>query len=564
MTLANTKAQMIHLLKDRDNRVIAMSGKWGTGKTHLWESIRDESNDKRISNSLYISLFGLSSIDQVKLKLLEAVIPTAKSQGPLVDGLKSLLQAGSEVSAKQSKALNAVNALTVSVIAPALFRDKLIVIDDIERKHKKLGIDEVLGFIDEYSKRQGARFILILNDDKLSARGQQKKLWATLREKLIDHEIKLSTSAEEAFSIASMQSPTQHAAHLERACIACSLTNIRIIRKIIKTTNEILADRALDDATLARVIPSLVLFPAIHYRGLDDGPDMQFALNIAQVHITQGLNRQAEAKDDEAPRRNRWLSLMQELGIYGCDEFEQHLVDFLESGLLDGTELDAVLNRYERDTEALQARQAVSDFLSRFYWDHRVDEDSLRKEAARLQHCVCHLNALVTTELHSVVKQLPGGEELADTLVDDWVAAYHARNPSVFEDPNPFNDPLHPKIKAAFDKAQAQTQASTKLVDASMHIIENTGWSSLQEVALQRATVDDFDQAIRGIQDTATFRRFMSRMMQMARQKHQYEPYFGEALDRFVDASKSIANDDASPRLAGIVRRALVSAGLEP
>jgi hypothetical protein len=99
MTLANTKAQMIHLLKDRDNRVIAMSGKWGTGKTHLWESIRDESNDKRISNSLYISLFGLSSIDQVKLKLLEAVIPTAKSQGPLVDGLKGLLKAGSEVSA---------------------------------------------------------------------------------------------------------------------------------------------------------------------------------------------------------------------------------------------------------------------------------------------------------------------------------------------------------------------------------------------------------------------------------------------------------------------------------
>ena len=71
-------------------------------------------------------------------------------------------------------------------MAPVVHRDKPIVIDDIERKHAKLGIDEVLGFIDDYSKQFRVKFVLVLNDDQFSTDGDQAKLWATIREKVID------------------------------------------------------------------------------------------------------------------------------------------------------------------------------------------------------------------------------------------------------------------------------------------------------------------------------------------------------------------------------------------
>ena len=65
---------------------------------------------------------------------------------------------------------------------PGILKDKVIVLDDIERKHDKLSIDEVLGFIDEFTQQHGARFVVILNSDQLDNR----KVWDTLREKVVE------------------------------------------------------------------------------------------------------------------------------------------------------------------------------------------------------------------------------------------------------------------------------------------------------------------------------------------------------------------------------------------
>lgn len=94
MSLKKTKKQLIHLLGEADNRVIALSGKWGTGKTHLWNEVKSESEDERIKSSLYVSLFGLSSIDQVKRKLIETAIPGLDSRGGMFDGLTNLFKVG--------------------------------------------------------------------------------------------------------------------------------------------------------------------------------------------------------------------------------------------------------------------------------------------------------------------------------------------------------------------------------------------------------------------------------------------------------------------------------------
>ncbi|MFX9038794.1 P-loop NTPase fold protein, partial [Acinetobacter baumannii] len=75
MSLIKTKEQLKRILGDPENKVIALSGKWGTGKTHLWNEIRAQSDDDKVNNALYVSLFGLSDIDQVKRKLLENAIP---------------------------------------------------------------------------------------------------------------------------------------------------------------------------------------------------------------------------------------------------------------------------------------------------------------------------------------------------------------------------------------------------------------------------------------------------------------------------------------------------------
>jgi tRNA A37 threonylcarbamoyladenosine biosynthesis protein TsaE len=41
MSLSKTKERLVRLLGQNENSVIALSGKWGTGKTHLWNEVME-------------------------------------------------------------------------------------------------------------------------------------------------------------------------------------------------------------------------------------------------------------------------------------------------------------------------------------------------------------------------------------------------------------------------------------------------------------------------------------------------------------------------------------------
>lgn len=89
------------------------------------------------------------------------------------------------------------------------------------------------------------------------------------------------------------------------------------------------------------------------------------------------------------------------------------------------------------------------------------------------------------------------------------------------------------------------------MVEASNHIIEYSGWGTVQEVAMKRATADDFESAIREM-DIEDLPKFMRRMIQMRLQRSTYDQHFGHATDRFIEACRTIANDQSpeSDRLA--------------
>lgn len=561
MSQSKTRGRLVHLLGQDANRVIALSGKWGTGKTHLWNEVKNSSSDEKVKKALYVSLFGLSSVDQVKRKLIESAIPGVESHGGVFDGIKSLFNAGVSAASQHYKAMAALKDLNVLLMAPVVLRDKLIVIDDIERKYAKLGIDEVLGFIDDYSKQFRVRFVLVLNDDQLSTDRDQATLWATFRERIIDEEVRLSTSPEEAFSIAIKLTPSIYAQALERAIVVCGLTNIRIVGKVVKTANQLLVGRDLDLAIQARVVPSIVLFSAIHYCGIPDGPNFQFALNVANPDWMD-LDRDKNAKPTEQEKReDRWRLLMNELDIHGCDEFEKVLVELLESGLFDAARVHAIIDRYISETQALQARHEARDYLNRAFWDHRVSDSDLLAEARQFPAKAELLDPYVVTRLFDALSELPDGQALGQAIVDSWIAAFEAGDYHDAEDDNPFNNPIHPDIKAAFDAAKARVQASATVVDACIHILDSSGWGTVQEAAMQRATAADFDAAIRGM-DIETLRRFMRQMIGMRLQRATYDAHFGTATQHFIDACRAISNDSSSPRLAALIKKLFAGTAL--
>lgn len=75
---------------------IVLKGEWGTGKTHLWNSIiaNHKSRFAR-ANYSYVSLFGINSLADLKRSIFENTVPSRKAgdvttKDSVIDNLKKL------------------------------------------------------------------------------------------------------------------------------------------------------------------------------------------------------------------------------------------------------------------------------------------------------------------------------------------------------------------------------------------------------------------------------------------------------------------------------------------
>jgi hypothetical protein len=80
---------------------------------------------------------------------------------------------------------------------------------------------------------------------------------------------------------------------------------------------------------------------------------------------------------------------------------------------------------------------------------------------------------------------------------------------------------------------------------------------------MKRATANDFESAIREM-DIEDLPKFMRRMIQMRLQRGGYDQHFGHATARFIEACRTIANDQRpeSDRLAKLMKRLFAKTAL--
>ena len=93
MSMLKAKGNLQELLVDHEVKVMALSGKWGTGKSHMWKSIRKDSTDSELQEALYVSLFGVATLAELKLKLAQSAMPMVKRNGPSAAAVKGAISA---------------------------------------------------------------------------------------------------------------------------------------------------------------------------------------------------------------------------------------------------------------------------------------------------------------------------------------------------------------------------------------------------------------------------------------------------------------------------------------
>ena len=498
MTLARCKETLHAALGDDANRVISLAGKWGTGKSHLWRETQSAANDESVKAAVYASLFGVSSLADLKIKLLQQWLPKLDTDSAALATLQNGFSGLTKILKGFHPGFSALDELAL-IATPAMLKGRFIVLDDIERKHDKLSIDEILGFIDDAVHNLDCRVLLILNSDQL----KDMSVWETFREKVIDYELQLETPPAEAFDIAACLTPTAFSAVLKPAVEVCRVSNIRIIHKIIRVVNRLLGNRSeLPLEVLERVIPSTTLLSAIHYKGLDDGPDFDFVLGFDQYMVDRMVGDhvlvEATAPDNA---QERWRLLLDELHILGVDEFETLVVGYLKSGLLDAVEIDKVIDRYIAEGRLLTTRSRAHEFMERCVWHPEITEAQLLEELRALLPDIGLVDMFDLTSLHYQATKLTGGEALADELLTCWINVFrekhaHEHEESIRPDYNYFNRSLHPDIVKEVQAVLERQQDKVSLLDVCRRVNEHKSWGPRENAFMRFITPEIYEAEI--------------------------------------------------------------------
>ncbi|MBX9297176.1 KAP family NTPase [Chromobacterium vaccinii] len=574
MTLKHTKEQLTKLVCNPELKVIAFSGAWGTGKTHLWEEIRRESTDSVIKASRYVSLFGVRDINQLKLKVVQSMLPDVAHGNLVTESIGKLWNAGKEALKKVHPAFTAVDELAL-VAVPAALRNQFVVIDDLERKNAALTVDEVLGFVDEYVERFGTRFLLILNSEKLSE-DQDDALWTSFREKVVDDELRFSPTAIEAFDIAVSDSNAPYRASVRAAVEACGLTNIRVIRLTYRLVTQLLGTTPeLAPPIQARTVPSIVLIAATYNKAIKDGPDLDFIVSFNHGG-SGGLDRylsKTTSLPDESPEKATpagWRLLMSSLHIDLADEFEELVVAYIREGRHDIEAIKRIIEGYGVNQAQLEAKNAASALIEKIRWDISATEAELLSEAERCVSHVRELDASTVSVLYDLVSTLHNGESVAESILDAWIEYFEEIKESTKFGDSPlpsFSQRLHPRLKATLEAARKERIQSGTLVDVMLSLVGRDGWGHRDEVTLKAATVEDFLAAMRTLKGQE-FKTFILQSLDILEQNQMYEKHFGNAGKNFLEASRQIISTETSSRLGRLLQalfaESTVSALLTP
>lgn len=163
---------------------LLLNGPWGIGKTFLVKKFM-EPLASRGYRYAYVSLYGLSSVDEIDDALFRSLYPIIDNKGARFAGrfVKSIGKSiGFDLDLKAADVLNKTNS-------------DLFIFDDLERCD--MPINRVLGYINEFVEHEGRKVVIIANEMEI----QENNEYRRIREKLVGKTLEIRSALEEALDV---------------------------------------------------------------------------------------------------------------------------------------------------------------------------------------------------------------------------------------------------------------------------------------------------------------------------------------------------------------------------
>ena len=256
----NIEQRLTEILQ-RDNAVcVVLDGEWGVGKTTFWKNF---SNEKFKENSVYVSLFGRESIQEIKQEIGIQIYKRNKYISEFSEKAKNLRldKVIDEVTPKLGSALIGC----IPFFKKENFKDVIIYFDDFERISDKINLKDVLGTISEYKEQQNCHIVMILNRSKMTvpAKETQKedkknledkelknasqikdnkteleRILSDYKDKIMNYEFYYDPTPQESFNIISGELEEVYRDAASQYFAKHAVNNIRVMRRAINALND--------------------------------------------------------------------------------------------------------------------------------------------------------------------------------------------------------------------------------------------------------------------------------------------------------------------------------------
>jgi len=158
---------------------VLLNGPWGIGKTFVIKNFVKLLGET--TRHVYISLYGLRSVDEIDDAILQSMYPVLKHKGVEIGG-RALKSVGKYFNVELD--LKAKDFIARS-------KSDLYIFDDLERC--EMPINTVMGYINVFVEQEGHKVIIVANEAEIRDEAYQR-----IREKLVGKAFDIQSAFEEA------------------------------------------------------------------------------------------------------------------------------------------------------------------------------------------------------------------------------------------------------------------------------------------------------------------------------------------------------------------------------
>ncbi|MFM0051504.1 hypothetical protein [Caballeronia grimmiae] len=513
MTLKIVQSRLDKLLAEQPPKVAMLTGDWGAGKTYQWKQALERAGRKGDQpRYAYVSLFGLTSLAEVRKRITEEVISAIRLPGRS-DTLGEAIEGGA-IGFKPMQILKLLPVIPylgkleslAQELSFATVRNAVICLDDLERAPATLRLADVFGLASFLKEERQCRVLLISNHKKLG--DDAKDEFSTYLEKVVEERVDFAPTPEEACAVALGVEPNAAGKMLAERLIRLGVSNIRVITRLGALADDlatIVSD--LHPNVLADMVNTLALFGVAHFIPQEDFPTVEYLLGYGSDEWAKYFynEKKREEQTEQEKRESAWDNLIAGYGYGETSPLDKEIYAGIASGFFREETIRSISEELSQRIKAGSRKESFDTAIRHFWWGVG---DSAKAFEHLLETTKAALDLMTASELHVVYEVLLDlkGEDAATQLLNQFIAANQHRQGALVPSEH-FGEKYDATFKAVLEAEAARFKAPVDLAKTLDAIQFGRGWNPEDLTTIAEAKFEDIVSLLIGANDDRLFAR---------------------------------------------------------